>query len=479
MIARWLLVALAFAPGCRQIFGIDPPTGTLGDAAAPDAGLASSDDGYRSGTRLKLQWNAYGPTREYTGIYDTTLAATCTPTLWADGNTYCVPPTGNFTGYLDASCTMPIALVEASTDPCAPPISPWVVSRDFSCGAESYSHLYGTGAVYAAQPPYYEIQSGVCSGPFTNDFYTVYRVTTEIPTTGLVQQALLPLPGGRLVQQVYAGSDGSLVRAGVQDTMLGAACTPDGVAETCAPAITSLVYADDTCATAVATQTKMCPTPAFGAAPLHPDCAIPDVQYFHTGAASDAPSFYFNENNAACVAIARDDNTNYFTLSTQVTTAALTTRLGSGAGGIVRSYFNDGTSDVGPISLYDTVHHTACRTASNGQCLPAGLGALPTPTYYADAACATPAVFSSLYTGAPGCAVPAVPPYVIQSSTPVGSCTATFHVFNAGAPTTNVYEISGSPATCVKVTMTGGVFISTGAEVPLAQFATATSGMDP
>jgi hypothetical protein len=73
-----VLIGLA---GCKQLLGFDDPT------VAPDA-EPMADDGYLSGTRLKMRWNDYSGTRQFVNVYDAEHDEVCQPTLWSDGATY-------------------------------------------------------------------------------------------------------------------------------------------------------------------------------------------------------------------------------------------------------------------------------------------------------------------------------------------------------------------------------------------------------
>ena len=432
MRTAWLALVLALAPGCRQVFGLDPPTGTIADAAPPDA-LPLADDGYRSGSRLKLMWNDYAGTREYTGIYDSTLATECQSLQWSDGNTYCTPTTSTFVAYLDAACTMPVAQVRVFSGNCQPPAPQYAEERDVACSVSTVQRFFRVGDALAAQP-FYEISSGVCTGPVTNPNYVLHALPSQISTADLVQQTPMALPGGRLVQQVLAGADGSEVRSTVRDTMLDVACTPNTTDGVCAPASDDSQFFDASCQMSLASGVVGCPSPEYAAQPQHPGCAMPGNHYYSVGAASLSPTFYQLQYDGTCMSFPRVSGDNYFGLGAEVSTVPVTMRLGSGSGPIVRSYLNDGTSDVGPLGLYDTVHHTPCYTAG-GQCLPSGGYVLT--GYYANATCTMAEDLGTLTVGPAGCSVPPTPPYLVKAVTPVGACTAMYSVETDGATTTD------------------------------------------
>jgi hypothetical protein len=457
--------------GCRQVFGIDPPTGTLTD----DAGLPPADNGFRSGTRLKLMWNDYSGVREYTGLFDSELASQCTPQTWSDGDTYCTPIAG-IARYLDAACTTPVGdLVPVG---CAPiQESFFAVTDAMGCGSNHTYHLYQvepTDQPLSYTPTtIYKRVNGACTA-FPNSDAFVMLTKEIIPSSDLVQQTLDNLAGARLVQQVYDGADGSEIRGPIYDTMLGVTCTPtsDNGGE-CAPA-TDNSYADTSCTTAVAFGVQGCLQPKYGAQPLHPNCAVPDETYHQTGAVATGLTPY-DYSSGSCQA----DPTHgieYYELAATVTTVPLATRLEpppvAGAQ-IVRAYNNDGTSDVGPLGLYDTVHHIACKTIG-GECLPSATGEFG---YFSDTACTQP-LSGGVYpltTEPTGCASPPVPTFFTATS-PRSACpwdpSAKYRVFEITSPiTVQAYTPMGGMCIPGQVVIADAVLDS--------EFAGAMSGMDP
>jgi hypothetical protein len=404
------------------------------------------------------------------------LATPCQTQMWSDGNLYCTPTEASFVAYLDATCsTMPVAMVRVYSGTCPTPTVQYAELRDNTCADEAIQRFYTVGDALPAQP-FYELQSGACNGPYTNSNYVLHTLPTEVTASDLVQQTTIALPGARLVQHVLAGADGSEVRAGAYDTELATTCTPNATDGVCAPPASVSAYVDAGCTTALAAGAAGCLKPAFGVQPTHPGCTMPGNQYYTVGPTSFDPTFYSLQYTDTCTAFGAPVGTNYFTLGTEVTTVPVTMRLGSGTGPIVRSYFNDGTSDVGPLALFDTVHETLCFTAPNGQCLPAGSFVSGGVTYYSDAGCTNGETLGTLSTGVEGCAVPPIPTYFTTETEPAGSCTPTYEVLTAGVETTSVYTMN---ATCQAVTPTNTVFVTTTGEVPLTEFATSTAGIDP
>jgi hypothetical protein len=468
--ATLVAAMLGAASGCRQILGLDTPT--LGSDAATDSGLPS-DDGYHSGTRLKLQWNDYGGTREYVGQYDVILDATCTPQPWADGSTYCTPPVG-VVAFTDDACTQQVGMSTVGTSECPRDPLKFFTINDFTCSRLVRVAMYPAGVELTPPAHYYARDStGACTGPFAPGSYRFFALGPAIQPAELVAQTDTALPGqGELIQHVYAGSDGSQKLASVYDTTLQVACnlSSDGA---CVPSDANAAgFLDETCTTGLASGLRGCPRPSYGARALQPGCADQDLHYFALGAAAPGSALYVR-GSSTCVASTRDPNREYYTLGDEIVPAVLQRRLDEVPGRqVVGSRFALGAASFGPISLYDTTHETACSTI-DGQCLPASGGVL---SYYADPSCTAPIELAQVYSGAQGCQTPA-PPSFARKATSSG-CTTTYRVFHVGARHQGaVYAQSGT--SCNLVPTVGSTLFDLGAEVPIDQFATATAGTDP
>lgn len=337
------------------------------------------------------------------------------------------------------------------------------------------NHLYDIGAAMSGHT-FYVISQGACTGPVTTANYDLYALPQEVLPSQLVQQTLTALPGARLVQQIYAGSDGSELRGPVVDTMLDTTCTPGTDPAVCVPLVGGAgSFLDSTCTTSVVTAQTSCPTPKYGAQPAKPGCFEAHNAYYTVGAASLNANFY-DISNGTCTSFAPDDASHYFNLDTQVDAQSVTTRLGETSGQIARQYLTDGTSNVGALGLYDTTHAIACTTIG-GVCLPSA--GSTSGGYFSDAGCTMPAQYAQVYLGnVPGCEVPPVPKYFLTTNPLIGTqCNSTYGVAAAGARAAKVYAMNGTD--CQLVDQTTTAYFSVGASVALGEFATATSGMDP
>jgi hypothetical protein len=94
---------------------------------------------------------------------DTELGATCTPVLLSDGSRRCVPggPNNPLTRYADASCTMPVDVVETYVfDGCAPAAVPRYTWISMTNGCDYSYELHDVGAELTGA--YYQGAPGTC-----------------------------------------------------------------------------------------------------------------------------------------------------------------------------------------------------------------------------------------------------------------------------------------------------------------------------
>ncbi len=184
-----------------------------------------------SGTRIKLVWNVTDEgVRTFAGFHDVQRDEDCTPTTWADGNTYCTPRLENVEGaYSDSLCTarlgfragdacghVPSYLSDCGGAPCDPTTG--------THNGVRLAHLFGRGAPFAFSGVVYHSDGVSCSPSMESG--TFYAVGAEVaPQIDLVQMTMsVPTGSGRLATASLETVDGLRAPASFHDRQFATPC---------------------------------------------------------------------------------------------------------------------------------------------------------------------------------------------------------------------------------------------------------------
>lgn len=486
LIAMRSLPIVLLLAGCRQILGIDDPV-VRADAALEDAAIDApplvTEDGWASGSRLKLAWNDYRGVRADLSMFDPQLGVQCIAYAWADGRRYCAPR--NFTppfegiGYLDEACTQPVGY-RLGNSACSQQNAPVFLTQaeQRECVGYVRSKVFRRGALRATPANLYVNHSGTCEPTdFPASSYDVYDLGAEVPTSDLVEMTEVRIPLDDRVSRIdYRGSDGSSFASTAYDTMLDVGCSlSEG--GTCAPVGggSSGVFADSACSMVLSSVQAGCPAPRFGSRQAQPGCPTSTTRYFEVGAKRQVAPLY-QLSGMACTTALPNVNLDYYDAPTEVTAAMLPRSVDAPPQGsaIALVHFGTGTERTRANGAYDYTHNTPCST-QGGRCLPANGGG--TSTYFTDAGCLTQRTFAITTGTVVGCAAPPVPEYVVAQSTGPGLCSTTYTVYRLGARYMGPLY-SGSPGSC-NATSSSFDLYELGDVVPQVEFAVATPKTDP
>jgi hypothetical protein len=193
------------------------------------------DEGTRDGTRIKVRWYEFTDgTRQwepyqgfvYGGLaevnsevfYDAELDTTCTPELWLDGVTRCMPRVERSPQklYTDATCSQRVTE--------RPDLYELVADYDPKCGVERLWHVYPvTRTMPAPSALYYRESSGRCAAAAINA--TKYGVLgDEMPPERFATMTTTVSEDADRIHVRYRESDdGMRVPIGLHDSLLGPA----------------------------------------------------------------------------------------------------------------------------------------------------------------------------------------------------------------------------------------------------------------
>ncbi|HEY0191303.1 MAG TPA: hypothetical protein VGC42_09300, partial [Kofleriaceae bacterium] len=394
------------------------------DAPAP----ADPNEGAKSGTRLRLQWRSYGETRVLAGVVDNVLAASCTPTAWADGNTYCTP-TGARVVYTDAGCTMPVGQVSHLTG-CTGTTPTYLLATDVAGCVLRPSHLYHAGARPPTAPTAYyqrDAASGKCVGP-TASPATVdyYAVADEILPSQLVALTRTPpavADAGRLQRRFLTSTDGVALFAGPHDSILDIDCAPvvapNATAAVCAPtASLANYYHDDKCKQGEVVTGAACTKPAYASQATMPACPSSPLAYFATGDTTTAPPIY---TTASCSSTTEPPSSAFYLLGQPLAVTTLSRSRDVTPGRAVQLiHDSDGKTAVRDPLLYDTQHDLECEELpqldGTTRCLPK-TGTVV--SYFTDQGCTAAVKVLQILVGGAACTAPAVPKLVTRPLAPM------------------------------------------------------------
>jgi hypothetical protein len=460
--AGWVVGAL----GCRQILGFEDPV--VGDASQP-----SDDDGWRSGTRLKLTWHDYDGAREYTGLYDSVLETSCDALPWVDGKHYCLPTVGGIS-FADADCTQPIGVWLAGS--CDRPPPPYFAKLEtVACStAAPRSGLFRRGAETTRPAMLYQLTSGRCTGNTAPPNLDYYALEEELGPDALVEMTPATVEMGRLQRNDFVGADGSRMPDETYDTTLDSACTIDAD-NRCAPRVgSSGAFADNQCTQSLAAAATECPAPRYGMRERRPGCADPGLEYYTVGSTVQSSTLW-QLNTGTCTSFAPSAGFNYYQLATQVTPASLARNVDDAPGTQIRAlHYTDGMASLRG-RMFDTTHNIECSgNASVSRCLPTASATVL--TYFTDPDCLVPRDFASVYSGPSACGNPRVPMFAIKNVTR-SACMQSYEVYRIGNRySSQVYAMNTA---CTAATIQNGMLFELGAQEPLTSFAPYIEVIEP
>lgn len=188
----------------------------------------------RSGTRLQLQQYRYEDgtlQADTSAFYDTSLHATCTPQVWADGELRCVPevPVTDEARFSDRECTTAFGVADL---PVKRPTH--FLGYDFPDDIQTPTRIYRVNARIDPVDSYYLLRDGECSGPYAGTGESDTFALGEIEPTDMAVFIDSEVGAGRLGLALRETADGLRVPLGIYDHELALPCTPtlraDGIA---------------------------------------------------------------------------------------------------------------------------------------------------------------------------------------------------------------------------------------------------------
>ncbi|HEY5951781.1 MAG TPA: hypothetical protein VIV40_40075 [Kofleriaceae bacterium] len=483
--SRLLGYLAAFACACSSNAPIakDAPPAIADAPAGPDL-----NDGARSGTRLKLTWFDFSDgARQWDGFYDAERKETCYIYRdWIDGKSYCAPDYGGSIVYTNATCTAKAAEVYRDSG-CAQPPLPYAMEWEYTPCDSHPAHLYTRAAKLSLAQYYYKSSDGTCGGPYTTSAsYEYYALGAEIPPTDLVEVTLgAPVGSGRLATRFYQSPDGMRLQGTVHDATLGTDCYPQIYADgattgSCAPNARYVGYDQDS----ACTQHKLS---------INKQCAVPKylVYYPTTACPADPPQYYtigtlvagsplFYNNGSSCVATTPSTTNNYYRTGSELAVAPVERTIGTAGSRLQLIHFGDAEGmSYRSYYLYDTQKQADCYPTKlpdgTTRCIASG-GYVS--TFYRDSNCTQTLDVVEVDTGPTSCGAPSVPKFARKYVTPTaGSCQYGTQVFTVSTPYVGpIYQDVG---TCQPYTAINAKLYSVGPQVPLAEFVSATSSIDP
>jgi hypothetical protein len=481
---RWWS-GLALVAACSS----DAPVFNDAPPAVIDAPPAvDPNDGARSGTRLKLTWFEFADgARQWDGFYDAERKETCYIYRdWIDGKSYCAPDYSGSIVYTSSTCTA--KATEIYKDPsCALAQLPYTMEWDYTPCDSRPAHLYLRGTKLSLAQYYYKTSDGRCGGPYTTTTsYDYYAVGAEVAPSELVEVTIgSPVGPGRLGTRFYQSSDGMRLQATVHDSELGADCYPQVYATgattgSCAPNARYAAYDQDAaCTQHKIAINKQCELPKYTVYYPPEACPADPPSYYTLGTpVSGSPLYYYD--GASCVASTPSTANNYYRVGTELAVAPVDRVVAAAASRLqLVHYTNSEGMSYRSYNLYDSQKGADCYPTKlpDGtiRCVPYG-GYVR--TLYRESTCTQTIDLVEVDSGPASCGAPTVPKFARKYVTPApGSCNYGTQVFDVGAPYSGtVYEDFG---TCQVYSPATAKLYSLGAPVPVTDFVTATTSIDP
>jgi hypothetical protein len=447
--AIWALLILA---ACGEVKNEEPK------ADANVEPPVDTNDGIKSGTRLKVRWADFDGIKSFVSLFDSTRNEACSPRRFADGKTYCVPPAANV-AFSDANCTMPIGVQSRS---CNVAQTTYYVETDPLTCDNLPKKIYSRGAAISLSA-YYSLSPQGCNRtvPLLSDLYSL---GAEIPLTELatlVEEPISATPG-RIQQRFFTSGDGARVFSSTYDTQLEAEAylsldASRGSARGVPMAVSDSgpgLFGDAACSQSRIASRRGCPVPKY-ISRVGLGCnsggTVPNI--FKVGVQAN-PSSLFNRTGGTCMMQDPDTTQNYYEVSSEMQTLGTFTRspVAEGTGRFRKIYNSDQTSKVLDPSLFDTLRQTECAatTLKDGsiRCLPINIYSMT--TYFSDSACTTPVPVVVVPNNAsPGCNLPPLPKYTTRKD----SMTCELDVRMLGQPVAGTLY-TNQPGVCQAAVLT-------------------------
>jgi len=473
------------------------------NAAAPDAtttgggdGGVDPNDGARSGTRLKLTYYAFSDgTTQWFGLYDSERKENCTPFdgTWPDGNTYCVPDWSGSVVYSDSKCTSP-EIDEYIGSTCASTTQRYVLDQAYDACREEYlpTHLYLTGAANNATTYFVKNFDGTCSTVITVDpsFEKVYAISSEVPTTDLVQlQMSAPAGDATFGVRSWTSADGAVLPTLLHDAANNLDCSPQyygdaATAASCAPtgAFGAFLDHDNLCKQPALDITSTCAAPPYAYTfPSGASCPSDLASYHSVGAKLASPTL-FEPFGTTCSSETASAGDSYYSVGAPLALAPLQrTPDTDGTHRIQLIHYGDGASlhFRDPTYLYDSQQNAVCvpEQLADGtiRCVPTNSTQVTTGFFYSDSLCSKPIDVVDIYTGPSTCAPPTLPVYV-RKYLPTTGCTANFELHQPTTELGSLFYKNGT--TCTKYTPSEEVLYGVGPAISTSDFVTAAITID-
>ncbi|HUJ61742.1 MAG TPA: hypothetical protein VLX92_24730 [Kofleriaceae bacterium] len=484
-------MVIALAAACGSVSGGKKPDGGSNkDSQSVDAG---NEDGAKSGTRLKLQWVTYPDgARQLAGIMDTMLHEQCYPQT-VNGGMYCAPSNSaiSYGYYSDANCTQAVAAWYY----CNAGQPDYIYTYDTSNPCQStILGLYQRGSeVSIPSGLAYEKNAGGCQQVNFGTNYTFYGLGAPVAVTTLATMERSEPSGSSGIGVVsYTSTDGLVYPELLHDSTNNYDCYPEttgagATSATCVPDVDDAYagyYSNSTCTTAVAETNSSCPVPTYAEVPGQ--CSNDLPTYFQLGSTEALSTAYYTSVQSNGTTTCQGGNfsgVNWYMLGAAVPTQTLTRAPEMVAGRrIQRIQFTAGSTEYPDYALYDTTEQLECESYSAGNntynCLPTSSAGVNSNYFYSDSACANAVDIVELYRGANTCPAPVLPKYALKYTTlPNGCSTNMPEVHTVGASISTLYYKSGT--TCTVYPAEPYEYYLVGAQVPTANFATATLMTDP
>lgn len=346
-----------------------------------------------SGSRLKLEWHQYtdgARTVAPDTFYDLELHARCTPRLWIDGVTRCVPIADDAV-FGDAACETAFGRSPSTDEP------RHFIAYDTLGGVPIPARLFVPGDAVDPIAEFYVRQEGACVGPFPSpaDPLTYFAIVDEVPAYQQIPISDHWLGEARLALHYRAGDDGMIVPVALHDRELAVRCVTKQHPElgtVCEPvgSVPSTLYGDPACTQRAITLDATAPVPATATVGEPSGCAR------HHVIGPELPPMVYRREGEKCVAATPDPAPRVYAVGAPVDLPVIEQEIEDVAGQrLQRIQLHTGSLRFFDDRLFDTATRADCRRTELGavaRCLPE---LAPSTTLFG-ADCAVPVRVSEL-----------------------------------------------------------------------------------